>query len=532
MRSSRKKSAGLWPRLRKAKVQWTLAAILAIFLGTGAAGIDFGRHWDEPTHIDNVYDNIVASKVIPRWHIYPAMVYWLTYLPSVFDGARREVASLTGASTEGSAQRREAKAGAVRSHEYWLTVRLLCLALSSLAIVWAFFAARQFWGDARWGLLSAAILAGSWEFAYHARWIATDTINAQFIALSLWLVLMSLSRRKPLPWLYGAAVATGLATATKYTGMASLLPVLGILLVHPSWSPSHGERARAIAAALGCVLLAFLIASPALLVYPKDVYEHVRFARDYYTTNHIGHTVEPGLDHLEAAFRYVATTALSPCLPLAVVLFSLTFFGVFASWRKNWKTTLALLSFPISYLIVFCQYRIMIVRNYQVLLPYLVLFASGGAALLFRQAASRRAKDLLGWSLAVCLLANALWLVYAAHSIRQPSASAARALAYVKANPGKRIYASPKARAALEALGPLPGNVAAEPNNTPEVLLYIDEFKNRLELPSTGPLVYTRSFGPYSANLRYYSDWYGQNMLAVMSIHNYNLYGIRFQEGK
>src|SRR5262249_61206819 len=108
-------------------------------------------------------------------------------------------------------------AGVFNDTTYLLAVRQLFIVLSALAIVWVYGAAlalRRPWWEA---FVAAAGVGLSWEYAYHARWVAPDCILTMWAALTLFMLALFHRSGRAL-WLYAAAVAAGLAARPKVQG--------------------------------------------------------------------------------------------------------------------------------------------------------------------------------------------------------------------------------------------------------------------------------------------------------------------------
>ncbi len=182
---------------------------LIILVGTGIRGLDFGLHWDErPWQIGPVKSMVESRTLLPGYYDYPSFDYWLNLLVLVPDVVTPQI---PGESL------REHLIHTLDSHAYLMRLRAIYLVITSLTLVWVYLLAleyRRSWLEA---LFAASVVAGSWEVAYHARWVATDGILMQFAALTVLLAARALKRRSR-SWLVAAAVAAGLGFGTKYPG--------------------------------------------------------------------------------------------------------------------------------------------------------------------------------------------------------------------------------------------------------------------------------------------------------------------------
>ena len=200
------------------------AAALGVFLLlvlTGLWGIDFGRHWDEKTQFDLVISSLKSGVFLPGWYKYPSVTYWLT-LVGLF---RYLILALSHAGGDWHIIQ-EHLLSVADTPAYHLQVRAVFLIVSALAVLWTYWQVVA-QGRSKWeGGLAAAFLGLSWEVAYHARWIAPDTVLMQFGALALLLSTWAVRHPGETRWIRWAAGAAGLACGTKYPGGLLLLPVL------------------------------------------------------------------------------------------------------------------------------------------------------------------------------------------------------------------------------------------------------------------------------------------------------------------
>jgi 4-amino-4-deoxy-L-arabinose transferase-like glycosyltransferase len=176
-----------------------LGAVVLLFVATGFVGLDFGDHWDEPRLVISAQEAASAGRLVPDWYNYPSLSFDIVLAvahAAGVDAAPRDVLLLS---------------------------RGVFLVLASLSIVWTYVAGRRLSGDIP-ALIGAAAVGGSWEFAYHARWVAPDALVAQFAALVLAVLVAAHATDRV--WLrIAGAFAAGLAMGTKYPAGLLLVPV-------------------------------------------------------------------------------------------------------------------------------------------------------------------------------------------------------------------------------------------------------------------------------------------------------------------
>src|SRR5215510_1955670 len=201
-----------------------LLLVLVCFLWSSFYGLNFGAHWDEATaKFLSIKDTLQTGvflqggKTTGATYNYGGLNYlltWAGFAPEISHFLIHDPFTL------------EAFSAAIQPGLFELPVKMrvrkLYLLLCALSIVWLYSLTLVLGRSRIEALLAAAILAASWEFAYHSRWIAPDGVMMQFALLSFLCLAMGMTRKTG-RWFYFAAVAAGLATGTKYTG-ALVLP--------------------------------------------------------------------------------------------------------------------------------------------------------------------------------------------------------------------------------------------------------------------------------------------------------------------
>lgn len=506
---------------------WRLLPVLlplAIFVGTGLRGLDFGQHWDERHYqIDPMATVIRTGRPLPGYYGYPSLDYWIS-AGALIPDAIVEAARGPGA--------RERLLDRINTHGFLLRLRVVYLVICALTVLWIYLLVIGWRNSIPEALLAATTLATSWEVAYHSRWIATDGVLMQFGALTMLLVMSSRRRSSPGPWLLLAAVTAGLGAGTKYPGALLLTPVLigGWL----AWRPRHRPAVvlAGLAGLAGVAFVTFVASTPALVLRPGDVVDGMVTEIRHYGYGHYGHTVHPGLGHLLRMGLYLGTALFSWYGPIAMLLGALCLVGTW-SLRKDAPTAALLLSFPAVYVLYFSSQRAMVVRNLLVVAPFLAILAAHGAAALWqrlnaegeavaRSRAARAAGAALAALLTGAVLVDAAWLWHAATTIRERHSDrfVREALTYVGAHAATTFYLSPRVATHFALIGAhaLP-NVTAGPDDAEHVMFYAHEGvrhyqdwrANRLRLTE-------RWFGPYEVNFNVYPNWWGDDRIVVMSM--------------
>jgi hypothetical protein len=482
-----------------------------VFVVTGMRGLDFGTHWDEQQfQIQPARTMISSGILLPRIYNYPSLSRLLCLLPAL------PAAVATGLnSSKNDRDVQQAILSAMDGPAYLYRVRSVFLFTTALTLVWVYLAVlalRRGWWEA---LLAACALGFSWQFAYHGRWVANDDILAQFSALLILCLALHLRSGAP-GWLRCAAVCVGLAASTKYQGVLLALPV-GVAGLMTLTSPSLGSFVKRASALSGLAFAAFVVTTPALVLDPWGFYEGVRTISDEYKQSHYGYTVTPGWAHLGLTLAYLSLDFFSPVRPISVAFAVLSVVGSVAWFRKDRRTALVFLCFPVLYTPFFCwKYAVLIVRNVLLVTPFLAIwFARGVASLAERARVQWARRGAIGGATAL-LAFNGAWLFIAAESIhgRSPSRSAREALTYVESHPAERFRVS--SQVAALAGRPLPANCGSA--GTHVVFFARGEGPPDVGWPVNDPFLTEAVFGPKEVDLNWYSTWAGDDHVVIMTL--------------
>lgn len=200
----------------------TVVVFLLLFslsLWSGIKGINFGEHWDEYKHYEQVtfaledgrllnhgfygypsmLYNITLLAELPRMAHRVAINYWTYYYPvleriSIHVPWLRDVGLVADPQPDFFAD--DPRAG-FEQQAFILKVRPIFLALSLLCALWILLAllGERHPGRELGALVASAFILTSWQFAYHARWIAPDTVMAMFVGL--WACCLISAERNP-----------------------------------------------------------------------------------------------------------------------------------------------------------------------------------------------------------------------------------------------------------------------------------------------------------------------------------------------
>jgi hypothetical protein len=408
-----------------------LVALVGYFLAVGFWGLDFGYHWDEGYHVRGVDHCIDTLTWLPQAYNYNG-VYTLVGLPFVLlkgaallPHALHAIASGEGSQLQPSAsnpmilEAQQMLRDYVESDAYLLKVRGLCLVLSSLAIPWAYLAARTLLpGRGLFALWAAGFVALSWEFGYHARFVAVDAMLTQFVTLELWLFACAWHAKVPVRayrWALGAAAAAACAGSCKSTAIFAVLPLI-LLVLRPGldWR----GRLQSGASMIGVYLVVMFALSPGIFIDPirflgAMARERVNYSEllsnfPYFTRNF--------WDHASRAVIWLLMVVPSPFHVVAFIFATLIVVGCVDRLRVD-NAMRAWTVYALIFFAFVAHYHLLMVRHHLVALPWLaVMFAAGVRRLAqWPKIWFRRA---LAAVLAIGFALNAVWGARAAASIR------------------------------------------------------------------------------------------------------------------
>jgi len=518
--------------IRRTAPPAVLALLLTVFLTTGFIGLDFGYHWDEWIHLGEVSRPIESGVFLPRSYIYGSMTFdigsilllprTIPFLATVAKNSRPDFGQPYQELVPNS--RAAPLVAFAKSKDFLLRMRAVFLVLTSLTGVWVFIAVRACKRSGWEAVFASAVILTSWEIAYHARWVAPDTIQMQFTAL--WLMFFALALHSSMRaslWLRLSAVAAGLACGTKYQGGILLMPVITYSLLRFSTPTAPGAFRKAVKEILcNATLFAgvFVISTPGIVLDPLLVWQSLRHVSHDYATGHLGHTVGAVGQHGLLLLVYLTLVLMSHWRVASFMLAALGCLGVFILWKERPTTTMLLLCAPVIHILVMICYRVMFVRNYLLLVPFIALFAARGAFQVWKISYP------VVWirrGIATCLillfLANMTFLAFAARTITlQGRPTGAAIVQYLKKHPGTRYLLSSTAAEAVAKENVMLSNTTRDANTGQRYLFYSDEDELYLKLSSNRPGQYQRASGPLNVNFDYYADWQGSEKVIDVSI--------------
>ncbi|HEY2900621.1 MAG TPA: glycosyltransferase family 39 protein [Polyangia bacterium] len=512
------------PRLRALGLAAPVLLLVAVFLFAGLRGVDFGDQWDEMEwHIQPVREMVAGGVLLPRSYIYPSLSKWLELLPALPSAA---VAGLNTGGDPHSIQ--AAMKEAVNGPDYLLTVRRLFIVVSALAIIWTYaavLALRRPWWEA---FIAAACLGLTWEYSYHARWVANDCILTQFAALTLFALAM-FHRRPRGVWLTVGAIAVGLGTGTKFPGVLLLVPVIGMGLTTRPLRPLAAPIER-VFALCAIAFAAYLVTTPGTVLDPFKFLEDGRRISTAYQQGHFGYSVASAWQHWGVVLSYFATAYFSPFLLVSVLVFGAALAGAVFWIREDRRMAAVLVGFPLVFLIFFCgKYRVAIVRNYLFLTPFLGVLAARGIAAGVKRLPHVRLRAALAGILAIVAVVQAAWLIGAGESIRHfdSKVDVKDAVAYVADHPETRYRLSDRVRSMAAQQGvTLPANATDRADEQAVVFFARADGPGPRHWKTNDRWLTKAVFGPREINFNWYASWENRDRVLVMTVEKARATGV------
>lgn len=537
-RSGAPEPVGSLSRIKRAGPQLALGLLLVVFVVTGWKGRDFGWHWDEAFNLEKMARPLTNGVFLPGSYIYPGMIFGIgtmALLPETIPFLVRTTKELPLSYPSISSRYQDfvpnEKAAPLvwfaRSKAFLLRVRAIFLVLTSLSGVWVFLAVRACKRSGWEGVFAAAVLLTSWEIACHARWVAPDALQMQFVAL--WLMCFAFALYSSLRtrlWLRLAAAAAGLAGATKYQGAILLLPVvIHAFVVARALFPARAVPAiaRELACILGIFTAVFLVITPGVILEPLPFWQSVRVTANIYASGHGGYTVDSVAQHGYRLLVYLSAVLPSHWPILAGVLSICAALGAVAMGKKEPLTVALLLCAPFLYVccVVFC--RVMIVRNYLLLAPFLAFFAARGAFHLGKSLAGAVwLRRVMVTGFVVLFSINLIFLCFAARSIRKRAATrfGADVVAYLNKHPEKQYLLSPKVAQAVASERASPPNATGNADTAQHYMLFAEETPVAVWMKWSANRLgqYQLVSGPLEVNFDYYPTWEGEPRVIELSM--------------
>jgi 4-amino-4-deoxy-L-arabinose transferase-like glycosyltransferase len=347
------------------RLEWTcLLALVAAAAVARLWAADWGLpgmgHYDEPLTVEKAKAMLDTGAWNPRWFNYPTFSIYLQA------GVIAVVRAIAGPLDETQSR-----------VVLYTAARCATALLGTGAVAAAALAARALWG-ATSGLAAAFALGAAFLHVQESHYVKPDVPASFWTALCLWMSARVLVRDDDRVSLVAAGAAAGIAAATKYNaGLVLLLP-LAVSVTRPGAALAH--RLRAASLAVAACAIAMAIAFPWIALTPLAVLRDVWMEVEHYRDPQLGRE-ESGLGYF---LDYLLWQGLTPGIALAAVL------GAVVAWRRDRRVAIALLAFPVPYLLMLGGMRYRVARNLVPMLPFAAAFAGLGASAAAAWCASLR----------------------------------------------------------------------------------------------------------------------------------------------
>jgi len=504
--------------------QWLIPLLLCLV--PARAGLDFGWHPDEWFHTQRVINALNGESFggtdlhtdIPYGsYIYPGVPHILSLIPVLPHMVNEWAKASTGIGVgmENSKSFVEAKV------DYLVARRFIFIFVAALSVPWVYFQVRAM-GRSGWeAMLAGLVLALSWEYGYHCRWVAPDCIMAQFVALALVGCLRFYSERARTLPLYLAAAAAGLATGSKYPGGLALLPVL-IVVFQTRAGLSWAEILTRYLKVGAVFVVTYLLTTPGTVMTPGAFIRDVRCVTGVYSAGWFGYTVKTCGEHLEKMLAYFTTASFSHYFPLAIILFAVAVYGAVILCRESPRVAVLFLCVPVIYVAYFSLQRAMIVRNLMVILPFVAVLIARGVASLHERVYRLPFRIAVVLTVAAMLTVNLSWILYAANCVRHRrdiERFGTEMQKYVENHPKRHFLVSNRVFQVFESRGHCPLNISRTDTSTfDEMIFFASElqYPNLLAWPVNRPGRIKEVFGPWEKNYNYY-QWPSDDAIMVVT---------------
>jgi 4-amino-4-deoxy-L-arabinose transferase-like glycosyltransferase len=364
----------------------TLAAILGVaavlrFWALGA-GIPYSLGVDEPEIMHRAVQMMKAGDFNPRFFDYPGFYIHVQLVVACF----RFLAGATAGEWHSLAQ--------ASPNDFYLWGRAVTALLGTATVLVLYLIGTR-WGT-RYAALSAGLLAVMPMHVRESHFVLTDVPVTFFVVLTMLLSLRAQEAGR-LQTFAVAGASAGLAAATKYPGILSLLLPLLAVWMTPGIRPSRFVTAIAACASAAA---AFLVAAPyTILDLPGFLNGYAGLARHYSSAP----LPEPAwityLKHLRIGFNWPAFLLAGAGLLLGALR------ALRGPGRVRWTL---LVMFPAMYFWFVSRQTLVFGRYLMPLIPFLCLLAAiavvSGVSLLRRFDIPRTARTALIAGLTVAAL--------------------------------------------------------------------------------------------------------------------------------
>ncbi|MGK5082334.1 hypothetical protein WDW37_03435 [Bdellovibrionota bacterium FG-1] len=376
-----------------------LSAVIRVVFIEGA--LPYSRHVDEQAIIPHAARILKTGDLEPSIYVYPSLPIYLTsifqglgYLNEKAHGRMSQLAEFDG-----------------RVYPYFvqpsvmLFPKLLFAGFSVLVLWLGGILAAQITGWS-WALIVAPLFISVSDLFFYHSWLYINLDIAASLGVLGALIYLVHAWPKD-SWTHKAiipGILCGLTAACKYPHGLIVLPFLIAIM-----AISRSKFFKYAAGLFASLLLTFVVSMPYSVLRWRHFLEELEWQKNIYKNGHFGFTVPSGLPHLMIQLRqFVEEYGMGLCL--------LSLVGVAWLVYRHRKLGLALISYPVGYLIYFCTNKANITRTLLPVYVMLAVFATVGAGgltdwLKARFLALKRpvAVRAAPWAVSLLILATLPW---------------------------------------------------------------------------------------------------------------------------
>ena len=465
------------------KIPFALVVLIFMLISTfGVLSTGFGHHWDERQIIKSVINTKKTGLLLPRRYFKPSIPYNITLVLAVTKSIKQ-----------------------IRKLSFNIFVRKFFFLFSICSGLALYFLAKDLSNSAWAGLFASLSLITSFEFFYHARWMAPDALLVLFIICSMLFQYKFISKGNKMYWLVLASISAGLCISTKYPGGIILVPLFILLL-------QDKNRIKYLSISILIISLGFVLTSPGAVLEPQLTIEQVIWiGKKYKFGQHWGYRTDSQIDHISKLLTYLFLIAPSKNMILSYAISPLAMVGVITLITKRFKVAIWFLSLPIIYFIFMTSHSVMIARNYLLLFPFVFILAAIGIHALSNLKTLKI--PLVIFAVFIITYNINVEVVSAIGIIKNDEMPIEKALQeYILSHKGKRLYLS---KECLKLLKTKHDSIVSNLSDA-DYFVFRDREVNRGLFVANTPNRYNIVWRPYNeVNLDYYPSFYGDKILSV-----------------
>jgi len=438
------------------------------------------QHWDEAKLVDSVISQYYKGKILPTWYNYPSLIFNITYLDYwIWDlGIKRLIPNFN------------------------IFNRAIFYCISSIPsiLIFKIFSKKK----EEWlGLIISILFFSSWEFHYHSRWVAPDTI-ASTLGLASFYFLLSKKQNA----LLMAAILAALAFSTKYTAGIFFLPVIAKCIYY-----TKTRNLKYLCLLVLLFAITFVITSPGIFIHWDKAYADIMFEKAHYSNGHNGYTVNSFLIHFKKNLYYIIFILPSKSKIFSALLFIFITMGIIQLFKsKKWLLLLMLL-IMLSYLIYISSQKVMFVRNLMLYWPLICILVGYG----IQKTASFLHNKRLPYTIISLIAIYTLWLLaFSDIKIRNNKNidTTKQLSAFINKKPHLKIWVSEGVGLKMKENNINYTNPQIKNGQIDLYAVYLYELI-QWKLPCNNSGWINNILGAHEANIYYYTTYQGNNKIII-----------------